>query len=129
MRSITFETKGDFKKAETFLRRIAQKDPRSILDKYGVLGIERLREYTPKRTGLTADSWSYEVKKVPEGYTIQWNNSNKTDTGIPIVILLQYGHGTKGGTWVQGRDFINPALRPVFLEMVEAIRKEVNGGI
>lgn len=128
MNAITFETKGDFKKTDTFLKRLIERDPVSILDKYGALGIERLREYTPKETGLTADSWTYRIERDSLGYSIKWYNTNRTDTGIPIVILLQYGHGTRGGTWVEGRDFINPALRTVFLQMAKELRKEVNGG-
>lgn len=126
MQSITFETKGDFKKTDTFLKRLVDKDPMSILDKYGALGIERLREYTPKETGLTANSWTYRVDQNSTGYSIKWFNTNRTDTGVPIVILLQYGHGTRGGTWVEGKDFINPALRTVFLQMARELRKEVN---
>ena len=128
MRTISFETKGDFKKTDTFLRRVQNLDPVSILEKYGALGIERLKERTPKDTGLTSDSWSYEVKRDSEGYSIKWYNSNRTITGVPIVILLQYGHGTRGGTWVEGLDFVNPALRTVFLQMAKELREEVSNG-
>lgn len=125
MKTITFETQGDFKKIDTFLRRILQKDPIAIMHKYGALGVERLQESTPKRTGLTAASWSYSIEKTSTGYSLKWKNSNIADNNVPVVILLQYGHGTKGGTWVEGLDFINPALRPIFVDLSNALREEM----
>lgn len=100
--------------------------PTSILEKYGREGAKALENATPVKTGLTAASWSYRVEKNGNGYSVSWFNGNVSN-GIPIVILLQYGHGTTGGTYVQGVDFINPALAPIFEKLAEAIWKEVTG--
>lgn len=125
--AISFRITGDFKKTDVFLKKIFNQDPVSIMNHYGALGVERLREATPRATGLTAASWSYSVEKTSTGYQLSFSNSNRSE-GIPIVILLQYGHGTRGGTWVEGIDFINPALRPIFLELSKALREEVVNG-
>lgn len=124
---ITFDSKGDYRKTDAFLRKLLNRDSMSILRKYGELGVERLREATPKQTGLTANSWSYQIEKRGHDYTLTWTNSNIAEW-IPVVILLQYGHGTRGGTWVEGRDFINPALRPIFDELSQELRREVSDG-
>lgn len=99
----------------------------AILNKYGEIGVERLRAATPVDSGVTADSWSYEIKKDGHNYALIWTNSNMAEW-IPVVILLQYGHGTRGGTWVEGRDFINPALRDVFEDLSRELRGEVSDG-
>lgn len=124
---ITFDSKGNYKKTDAFLRKLLNRDSMAILRKYGELGVERLREATPKRTGLTANSWAYRIEKRGYDYTLTWTNSNIAEW-VPVVILLQYGHGTKGGTWVEGRDFINPALRPIFDELSQELRREVTDG-
>lgn len=98
-----------------------------ILKKYGELGVQRLAEATPKATGKTSQSWSYEIQRSGNDYTLTWNNSNIAEW-VPVVILLQYGHGTRGGTWVEGRDFINPAIRPIFEELSRELRREVSDG-
>lgn len=124
---LRFEVKGDLHKTSNLLNYLIHRDPTKLLEHYGKLGVERLREATPKATGLTANSWSYSVKKTSEGYTLAFDNSNRSE-GIQVAVLIQYGHGTRGGTWVEGIDFINPALRPIFLELAEALRKEVANG-
>ncbi len=122
---IRFKQVGDFRKTRIFLdkcRDIAGMD--SLYDKYGQKGVEALREATPRDTGKTAESWGYKVTKLPNAIQITWTNDNKVK-GIPIAILLQYGHGTRNGGYVQGRDYINPALRPIFDELAEKLWKEV----
>lgn len=117
--------KGDLSKTDTWLRRAQKMDPYSVLNRWGQVGVDRLVEATPKDTGKTSESWSYKVVRTKGGWSIEWSNSNLTVTGIPIAILLQYGHGTRGGTWVEGRDFINPTLRPIFDNIAKELWKEV----
>ena len=99
---------------------------RAILDKYGKRGVDALRSATPIDSGLTADSWEYEIEKTANGYGISWNNTN-VNKGVKIALLLQYGHGTGTGGFVQGVDYINPALTPIFDELANAAWNEVNG--
>ena len=110
---IEIRQKGDFKKSLTFFSHIKSWSVRPILEKYGKLGVERLADATPKATGKTAASWSYTVTKGKESITITWRNSNIVD-GVPIAVILQYGHGTRNGGYVEGVDYINPAMRPIF---------------
>lgn len=116
--------KGSFRHTENFITKALKLSPTSILEKYGKAGVYALQSATPVATGLTASSWYYRVEKNNSGYSVSWFNSNVSN-GIPIVILLQYGHGTRGGTYVQGRDFINPALAPIFEQIAADIWKEV----
>lgn len=127
MAGITFESHGDYRKTNSFLRKLLKLDPIHILEKYGELGVQRLAEATPKDTGKTSQSWSYEIHRSGNDYTLTWNNSNIAEW-VPVVILLQYGHGTRGGTWIEGRDFINPAIRPIFDELSKELRREVSDG-
>lgn len=85
----------------------------TLLNSYGVKGINALREFTPKESGITSDSWSYEITKTNDGYSIEWNNSSIND-GVPIALILQYGHGTGTGGYVAGIDYINPAIESIF---------------
>lgn len=125
---IVIHQKGDFKKLTRFLERSKEVVHRGILDKYGKRGVEALAAATPKDTGLTASSWSYKIKNNPgSGASITFYNSN-IQNGVPIAIVLQYGHATKNGGWVEGRDYINPAIQPIFDEMAEAVWKEVVSG-
>lgn len=124
--SIHFVHHGDFLKSERFLKRANRAVDHFNFDKYGEMGVAALRDSTPKDTGKTAESWSYEVIKSNEAARLIWKNSN-VNKGVPIAIILQYGHGTRNGGYVQGRDYINPALRPIFDEMAEAMWKEVRG--
>lgn len=121
---ITIKQKGNFAKTDAFLKKVSKMDTLSILNRYGSKGVEALRSNTPTDTGHTANSWSYEVVQTSTGYRIYWKNSNIVD-GVPIAIILQYGHGTGTGGYVEGRDYINPALRPIFDEIAESAWKEV----
>lgn len=121
---IKFRSKGSFKRTEKFLKKSLGKEWRSILDKYGRQGVEALSRATPKESGETASSWSYEVKQEGSSISIIWNNSH-INKGVNIAVILQYGHATRNGGYVQGRDYINPALRPVFDQLADACWKEV----
>lgn len=121
---ISFEHKGDFKKTLTFLERVTRVSIDSVLHRYGREGVNALSQATPVNTGKTAGSWNYEIENVNGSYSIYWTNSNTT-SGVPIVILLQYGHGTRGGGYVQGRDFINPAIKPIFDNIADKVWREV----
>lgn len=124
MANIKFIHKGNFRKTDKFLEKAKKMDIKFILNKYGELGVRALSEATPERSGETAASWSYEIKKTNTGYSIFWNNSNKNQ-GIPIAILIQYGHGTGTGGYVQPTDFINPAMVPIFQELADSAWREV----
>lgn len=116
--------RGDFRRVTEWLNRMKTKAKVTCLDKFGQRGVEALRASTPTDTGKTAASWYYEVKQ-GDGFTsITFNNSNIND-GVPIAIILQYGHGTRTGGWVQGRDYINPAIQPIFDQMADEAWKEV----
>ena len=112
-RVISFAQHGDFKKSLTFMTRVRSRNVRGILEKYGQRGVEALASATPKATGKTAASWSYEIKMDDNGATLCWKNANIVD-GVPIAVILQYGHGTRNGGYVEGVDYINPAMRPIF---------------
>lgn len=122
--SITLTSKGDFSKTFSFLKRMKEKKFLSALEKYGEEGVKALQEATPKDTGLTAASWGYKIEKGEDSTTITWTNSNENN-GVPIVILIQYGHATGTGGYVQGRDFINPAMRPIFDKIAQEAWMEV----
>lgn len=117
---------GDFNKTEKFFEKLKNKFNVGTLDKYGKKGVRYLSMSTPKDTGLTASSWYYEVKHDDKGMTIVWSNSNIND-GVNIAMILQYGHGTNHGGWVEGIDYINPALKKIFDEMAKDAAKEVFG--
>ena len=114
---ITFKQRGSFKKTNSFLQRALEVADMSWLDRYGKKGVEALRMTTPKDTGKTADSWDYLIEHTDDGAKLVWTNDNLTKDGQSIAILLQYGHGTNGGGLVIGRDYINPAIQPIFDEM------------
>ena len=105
---------ADFPKTTSFLERLKDAIRLNILNKYGAMGVEALSSATPVDTGLTANSWSYEVEMRDGGASIIWSNSNVSKGWFHIAIALQYGHGTGTGGYVQGRDYINPAMQPVF---------------
>lgn len=121
---ITVKHSGSFKKAEKFLKEMNKRDYMATLRAYGQQGVEALEEATPKDTGITAGSWSYEIQHDKHGYTIYWRN-NSTNKGENIALLLQYGHATGWGAYVKGIDYINPALKQVFKDMADALWKEV----
>lgn len=121
---IQFKQKGDFSKTESFLKKLRKLDLDSVLDKYGKLGVQALASATPVETGKTAASWDYKIEKGKGVVTITWTNSN-VNNGVPIALLIQYGHGTGTGGYVQGRDYIKPAIRPIFDELADALWEEV----
>ena len=123
---ITFRQKGDFSKTFMFFERLKNLFNTGILDKYGKEGVEALSKATPVDTGKTAASWRYEIKNLQNGMAIEFINDNVVD-GANIAILIQYGHYTKSGGWVQGRDFINPVSRPIFDRISEELSRKVNG--
>lgn len=121
---ITFTEKGSFNNTERYLQRLKTAQIYAILNKYGSLGVVALSNATPIDSGLTAGSWSYTIVQRQGYYSIRWHNSHEV-AGTPLVILLQYGHGTGTGGYVQGRDFINPAVRPIFNQIADEAWKEV----
>lgn len=123
---IRVKQKGDFRKTEKFLKKSFGQDYVSVLEKYGQQGVSALSAATPVDSGLTATSWSYKITKDQRSGTISvnWENSN-VQKGVNIAIILQYGHGTRGGGYVNGIDYINPALKPIFEKMADAAWKEV----
>lgn len=121
---INFQHSGNFDNITRFLEKMSKRDAMSILNKYGKRGVELLRTATPVDTGETADSWSYEAVRENDRYKIYWTNDNIHD-GVPIAIILQYGHATKNGGYVEGIDYINPVLEEVFTDMAEELWKEV----
>jgi hypothetical protein len=122
---IKFTHKGNFSKTESFFNRARKISYKSILEKYGQAGVDALAAATPVSTGLTASSWSYEIVEGDGSSTIYWNNSN-VQSGVLIAVILQYGHGTKNGGFVQGRDYINPAMQKVFESIASDAWKEVS---
>ena len=122
---ITFKSKGDFHKVDNYLERLKSVIKISNLDKYGKLGVEMLQIYTPKDTGLTAGSWSYQIERDSDSVVISFSNSNIVKDYFNVAIGLQYGHGTKSGTWVTGVDYINPALQPIFEGIASTAWEEV----
>lgn len=121
---IQFRQKGDFSKLTRFLEKAKEAVHLGDLDKYGRDGVAALASATPKDTGLTASSWYYKIENKDGIASINFYNSN-IQNGIPIAIILQYGHGTRNGGWVQGRDYINPAIQPVFDKIAESAWREV----
>ena len=122
---ISFRQKGDFSKVTRYLEKASKAARLSILDKYGKEGVAALSSATPVESGKTANSWGYEVKNSGSSASIIFTNSN-INNGVPIAIILQYGHGTGTGGWVEGRDYINPAIQPVFDRLADEAWKEVN---
>ena len=122
---ISFRQKGDFSKLTRFLERAKNLVHLSDLDRYGREGVAALASATPVDTGKTAASWYYDIKINKESASITFNNSN-IQNGVPIAIILQYGHGTRNGGWVEGRDYINPAIQPIFDQIVDDAWREVN---
>lgn len=121
---IKFTHKGDFSKLTRFLERAKNVVKMGDLDKYGRAGVAALSSATPVDSGKTAESWYYEIERQDGKVSINFHNSNIND-GVPIAIILQYGHATGTGGWVEGRDYINPALRPIFDEIANNAWKEV----
>lgn len=123
---ITIKQKGNFNKTEKFLKKSFGKNYRSVLEKYAQQGVIALSAATPIDTGLTSVSWSYKItqNKDTDTISIVWENTNIRD-GVNIAIILQYGHGTRNGGYVNGIDYINPALKPIFKNLADAAWREV----
>lgn len=121
---IEFKHTGDFTKTQEFLLKLVDKAYLVKLSEYGRQGVEALAAVTPKRTGLTAASWTYEITDNGKTTTIQWKNTN-IQNGTNIAVLLDYGHGTGRGTYVQGRHYISPAIQPIFDKIAEECWKEI----
>lgn len=121
---ISFRQEGDFSKLTKFLEKAKEVVHLGDLDKFGREGVAALASATPVDTGLTANSWSYEIVNKKGVVQITFNNSN-IQNGVPIAIILQYGHGTRNGGWVQGRDYINPAIQPIFDRIANDMWREV----
>jgi hypothetical protein len=121
---ITFRQKGDFSKLTRFLERAKESVRLGDLDKYGREGVAALASATPVDTGRTANSWHYEIEQKQGSVSISFYNTN-IQNGIPIAVILQYGHATRNGGWVQGRNYINPAIQPIFDKIADAAWKEV----
>ena len=122
---ISFRQKGDFSKLTKFLERAKETVHLGDLNKYGRQGVAALASATPIDSGETASSWYYEIENNKESATITFYNSN-VQNGVPIAIILQYAHGTRNGGWVEGRDYINPAIQPIFDQIVDDAWREVN---
>ncbi len=121
---IRFKQKGDFKNLESFLNRAGKFDMRTLLDRYGREGVEALRSNTQIDSGLTASSWDYYVDTNKRTSKIVWTNTHNI-SGVNIAIILQYGHATKNGGYVQGQDYINPAIRPIMDKIADDVWREV----
>lgn len=124
---INFYSTGSFKNTESFLNRMAKRSPFQKLERYAQMGTDALRNATPVDTGLAAQSWEHEVLYENGVYAIIWSNTN-VENGASVVILIQYGHGTRDGNYIQGLDFINPAIKPVFEKILDEVWKEVTRG-
>ena len=124
---ITFRHKGDFSKTSRFLERAKEAVRLGDLDRYGREGVTALASATPVDTGLTANSWQYKIERSKGSVSISFHNTN-IQNGVPIAIILQYGHGTRNGGWVEGRDYINPAIQPIFERLANEAWKEVTKG-
>lgn len=121
---ITVSSKGDFSKLNRYFERVKEAAKVGILDKYGREGVAALSSATPLDSGVTASSWNYKIERGNGVASIIFTNSN-IENGFPVAIMLQYGHGTGTGGWVEGRDYINPAIRPVFDKIAEDAWREV----
>jgi len=124
---IVIKQKGDFKHTEGFFKRAKERRFYNILNEYGKRGVQALSKATPKRTGKTAASWSYKINVTEGGAAIYFENSNVNKGYANVAVLLQYGHAARNGAWVEGVDYINPALKPIFDEIAEKVWAEVTG--
>lgn len=122
---ITIKQKGDFKNTEKFLKN-KKRININILDKYGKIGVEALKKNTPVSTGVTSNSWYYKIENQNGKVTLNFYNSN-VKNNVNIAIIIQYGHGTKNGGWVEGIDYINPAVQPVFDKILNDVWGDLNG--
>lgn len=124
MSLMTFKQQGDFKKLSSFLERMKKPLKKTTLDKYGKEGVRALMAATPVDTGLTASLWHYDINMSKDSSSISFYNDN-INNGVPIAIILNYGHGTRNGGYVKGRNYINPAIQPIFDKLAQEAWKEV----
>lgn len=127
MGGITLEASGSYSSTTTWLQRLGRMSIEQQLARYGAKGVKALASSTPVETGKTASSWSYSVTRKGDTWVLAWENSNVV-RGVPIAIILQYGHVTGTGGWVQGRDYINPAIRPLMDEIADGVWRTVKNG-
>lgn len=118
--------RGNFNKMETFLNRAKKFNPISLMHRYGQEGVNSLASATPKSSGETATSWDYRVVKDGSTYRLEWFNTHAPN-GVRVALLLQYGHATRNGTWIEGKDYINPAIKPILDKISNDIWREVTG--
>lgn len=121
---ISFTSKGDFSKTIKFINKVKNVKINDILSKYGKIGVNALSQATPKDSGVTSRSWNYKIEVNNDNASIVWYNTNVVK-GVNIAVILQYGHGTRNGGWVEGRDYINPAMKPIFDKIADQVWKEV----
>ena len=121
---ISFSSKGDFSKTIKFLNKVKNVKINNILSKYGKIGVNALSQATPKDSGVTSRSWNYKIEVNNDNASIVWYNTNVVK-GVNIAVILQYGHGTRNGGWVEGIDYINPAMKPIFDKIADQVWKEV----
>lgn len=121
---IRFTHRGNFRKTKQFLKNATKSKFRTVLERYGQRGVEALASATPVASGETAASWGYEIVQERNSFRIYWTNTHE-NKGVNIAVILQYGHGTGTGGYVQGRDYINPAIQPVFDELAQAAWEEL----
>ena len=121
---ITIESHGEWDMTRNWFNRMSKLDLALIMNQFGKEGVAALSRATPSKSGLTAKSWNYEVKRTGNSWKITWTNSH-VNNGVNIAVILQYGHGTRNGGYVVGRDYINPAIRPVFDNIAQKAWKEV----
>lgn len=121
---ITFQVGGSFADTEAFLKKLSKVDILGVMNSCGKMGVEALSAATPVDTGLTAGSWNYDVQAKNGSYTISWTNVD-IENDFPVAIMLQYGYSTGTGGYVQGRDYINPAMRPIFDQIADKVWKAV----
>lgn len=125
---ISFTSKGDFSKTIKFLNKVKNVKINDILSKYGAIGVNALSQATPKDSGVTSRSWNYKIEVNNDNASIVWYNTNVVK-GVNIAVILQYGHGTRNGGWVEGRDYINPAMKPIFDKIADQVWKEVTNNV
>ena len=124
MSGISFQHKGDFSKTAKFFNSLLKLDYLNILERYGKAGVAALASATPKDSGLTASSWNYEIAHNAKETSLTFTNSN-VQNGVNIAVILQYGHGTRNGGYVAGRDYINPAIQPIFDQIASDAWREI----
>ncbi len=120
---VKIKVKGNTNRIEHFLKKNVKVNLK-LLEKYGEMGVNALAAATPRKTGRTAESWGYEIVETPNGVAIRWTNSNIQD-GVPIAVVINYGHATRDGGYVKGEHYIEPAMRPVFKKIAKSAWEEV----